>query len=549
VLTCFSLGPTGKIQRKNLTQKFAIDATTALTGQKSADIDIYGIIDRALSLPPGQAEKNSKATLLELGADSLGLAKIVSSLKRTHGRQLDMATMFSFPSVDTVVKMACQGTGINQNHDDDMKKPAAFSLLPNGKDDLQAICDQAGVKFTDVEDAFPLSSSQKMYFDIFLGDHKDTDMMWQMNRYKIAKGTDPERLVRALEALQKHEESLRWTLAEHSKLGWVTLQLLPDVYSCIERHECADDDEAREVVERRLASCKSRAGIRTATIFVIKIGLELEMTFIESHGFTEGQGRAQMLETLNQAYRDETLDPYPSYTNFIQRYPAGADPESKLEFWKKEDAAMKHGEGLDWDVKQRVLENPQEFSKDRLDLLGVERSVKAPFNKLTVQTGMSIPYIAEAVYALSLALYFGQQDQAFLRGSVVYDRCISLRTADPQFSGVRAVTGGYHPNSTLLALAHSSLWYVQQLYLYVLPATNYSSQGSLPELQKHHTVTRAEYLRGKYSCCGLTIADLKLTPYRTTRLTSPITRPASRGASTTTTNHRKAPPKATQPGW
>jgi acyl-CoA synthetase (AMP-forming)/AMP-acid ligase II/acyl carrier protein len=456
-----SLGPTGKIQRKNLTQKFAIDATTAPTGRKSADIDIYGIIDRALSLPPGEAEKNSKATLLELGADSLGLAKIVSSLKRTHGRQLDMATMFSFPSVDTVVEMARQGTGSNQHHHDDMTKPAAFSLLPNGKEDLQAMCDRAGVKSTDVEDAFPLSSSQKMYFDIFLGDHKDTDMMWQINRYKMAKGTEPERLVRALNALHKHEESLRWTLAEDAKLGWVTLQLLPDADSCIEELECANDDEARRFVDSRLDSCHHRPGIRTATIFVIKIGLELEMTFLESHGFTEGQGRAQMLETLHQAYKDEAMDLYPSYANFIQRYPAGSDPQNKLDFWKKEDAAMKHSEGPDWKVKQKVLENPHELTKDRLDLLGGVRSVKAPFNKLAVQTGMTIPFIAEAVYALSLALYFGQQDQAFLRGSVVYDRCISLRTADPQFSGVRAVTGGYHPNSILLALAHSSLWYVQ----------------------------------------------------------------------------------------
>jgi acyl carrier protein len=532
-----------------LTQEFASDATAAPTDQESADIDIHGIIDRALNLPPGEAERNSKATLLELGADSLGLAKIVSSLKRTHGRQLDMATMFSFPSVDTVVKMACQGTGSNQNRDDDMKKPAAFSLLPNGKDDLQAICDQAGVKSADVEDAFPLSSSQKMYFDIFLGDHKDTDMMWQMNRYKMTKGTDPERLVRALKALQKHEESLRWTLAEHPKLGWITLQLSPDADSCIEELECATDDEAKQFVESRLASCKSQSGIRTATIFVIKIGLELEMTFIESHGFTEGQGRAQMLETLNQAYQDEVLDPYPSYTNFIHRYPAGADPESKLEFWKKEDAAMKHGEGLDWDVKQRVLENPQELTKDRLDLLGVERSVKAPFNKLTVQTGMTIPYIAEAVYALSLALYFGQQNQAFLRGSVVYDRCISLRIADPQFSGVRAVTGGYHPNSVLLALAHSSLWYVQRIYLCVMPATDYGPQGSLPELQKHNTATRAENLRGKYNHPFVTIVEFTLILYRTTRLISPITRPASRGASTTTTNDRKALRKATQLSW
>jgi acyl carrier protein len=414
-----------------------------------------------LNLRSGRAEGRPKATLLELGADSLGLAKIVSSLKRSHGRQLDMATMFSFPAVETVVKMAGQGTGGHPKQDEDVPRPAAFSLLPNGKDDLQKICDQAGVQPSDVEDAFPLSASQKMYFDIFLGDHKDTDMMWQMNRYRMTKGIDQKRLVQALEKLQKHEESLRWVLAEDPKLGWVTLQLSSAADSCVEQLECATDEEAKDAVEIRLTSCQHHPGTRTAMIFVIKIGEELEMTFIESHGFTEGQGRHEMFEALTQAYNNKAMDPYPSYTNFIERYPAGPDTQYKLDFWKKEDAAMKHSDGADWDLKQKVLENPPDLTKDRLDLLGVERSVEAPFNKLTVQTGMTIPFIAEAVYVLSLALYFGQQDPAFLRGSVVYDRCISLRTANPQFSGVRAVTGGYHPNSFLLAVAHGSLWYVQ----------------------------------------------------------------------------------------
>jgi acyl carrier protein len=445
-----------------LSQKFASDSSKAPGRcQESADIDVYGLIDRSLNLRPGQAKTQPKATLLELGADSLGLAKIVSSLKRVHGRQLDMATMFSFPSVETVVTMASQGTGSNVAQDEDAHRPAAFSLLPNGKDDLQKICDQAGVQPSNFEDAFPLSASQKMYFDIFLGDHKDADMMWQMNRYRMTKGTDQNRLVQALEILQRHEESLRWVLAEDPKLGWVTLQLSQAADSCVEQLEFATDEEAKEAVESRLASCKHHSGARTAIIFVIKIGEDLEMTFIESHGFTEGQGRAQMFETLTQAYNEEAMDPYPSYTNFIQRYPAGSDSQYKLDFWKKEDAAMKHSDGADWDLKQKVLENPQDLTKDRLDLLGVERSVEAPFNKLTVQTGMTIPFSAEAVYALSLALYFGQQDSAFMRGSVVYDRCISLRTADPRFSGVRAVTGGYHPNSVLLAVAQSSLWYVQ----------------------------------------------------------------------------------------
>lgn len=100
--------------------------------------------------------------------------------------------------------------------------------------------------------------------------------------------------------------------------------------------------------------------------------------------------------------------------------------------------------------------NPENLAKDRLEVEGGVRSVGAPFSKLAVQMSMTMPFVVEAVYALSLGLYFGQQDQAFIRGSIVYDRCISLRTADPRFSSVRAVTGGYHPNFISLELARAA---------------------------------------------------------------------------------------------
>lgn len=87
------------------------------------------------------------------------------------------------------------------------------------------------------------------------------------------------------------------------------------------------------------------------------------MTFIESHGFTEGQGRAQVFETLTLAYRNEAMNSYPSYANIIQQRPAGLDLEHKLEFWKKEDAAMKHSGGADWDFEQKVLGNPPDLTK------------------------------------------------------------------------------------------------------------------------------------------------------------------------------------------
>lgn len=451
-------GPTGKIQRKNLTNQFGSDSRSKQANGSPAEADIYNLIDKALNLTSGQSRKQPKATLLELGADSLGLAKIVSSVNRSLGCQLDMATMFSFPQVESVVKMASKAAGAKMTQDEDSPKPAAFSLLANSSQSLESACQQAGVQVSDVEDAFPFSANQTAYRGVFLGDHKDTELMWQINRYKTAEGTDLERLAGALETLQKHEESLRWVLAEDAKAGLAVLQLRPGVKDCVEKLRCGSDEEAGKILASRLASCRHRAGARTATIFLIEIGQELEITFIESHFFTEGQGRRQMLDVLNQAYNGQPLEVYTSYSSFVERYPVGHDSNASMEFWRKEASAVEFSEGSDWGLKQQSLKTPASLVNDRLHLVGMVQSVDAPFKKLTMQMGMSLPFAVEAVYAISLALYFGQQDQAFLRGSVGYDRCVSLRTAEPQFSTVRPVTGAYYPNSVSLDLAKSSLW-------------------------------------------------------------------------------------------
>lgn len=453
------VGPTGKIQRKNLTQQFGNSSSQDTPKDASNDGAIFEIVDKALNLPPGKSKKSQASTLLELGADSLGLAKIVSNAKRQLGRQLDMATMFSFPTVEEVVKMANTGPSGEQSESHAATKPEAFSLLPNGKDCLESLCSQANVPVGNVEDAFPFSSSQKMYFNTFLGNGKDTDMMWQMNRYQLSSNIDLQRLLQALQVLQKHEESLRWTLVEDPKLGWITMQLQPGVEDRVDVHRCNTEEEATKIANSRLEACKHFSGVRTAVILIIEIGDQLEMTFIESHGFTEGQGRAQMLNVLAQAYNNEPLDEYMSYSSFVQRFPVDQDRPRDLEFWKKEKASADHCDRNDSALKRRTLENPTEYSNERLELVASEEAVQAPFSKLSTETSMTLPFIVEAAYALALALYFGQQNDAFLRGTIVYDRCISMRTSEPQFSSVRAVTGGYHPNFMLLDLAHSSLWY------------------------------------------------------------------------------------------
>jgi acyl carrier protein len=429
------------------------------------DNHLCSIIDTALGLPPGHAKRHPDSSLLELGADSFGLAKIATALKQHTGKHLEMVTLFSYPSVKTVIKMAAQqscpdGTE-TINH---LQRPAPFSLLGVSEAKIESICLEASVQRGDVEDAYPLSSSQKMHMDVLLGaHHNNTCLLWQMTRYRLAENIDKQRLLRALKQWQRHEESLRWVIATDKKLGWVTLQLRPDVDDRVEEIECGSEAEAKAAVEARYAACRHVAGARTLSLTLVAIRGEpqLELTFIESHCFTEGQGRLLMLETLRQAYNGDPMDDYPSYSNFISQHRPGDDPVDKLRFWTLERDALEQSEGHRWLLKQSVLLNRQDLAEDVLAMPDSVGFALGPFQRIASEANMTLPIFTEAIFSLSLALYFSQQDLSFVsRGSsIVYDRSASMRTADHRFSAVRAVTGAFHPHWMPLDLARINLWY------------------------------------------------------------------------------------------
>ena len=450
-------GPTGKIQRKELAKAFGGGSEQCSNGEKG-DEDVFAMIDNVLGLTSGQAKAHPKATLLELGADSMSLARLVQKIFRTTGVLLGMAELFSFPSVGKVAERVRTGTASSPGENGSASAPAPFSLLPFGQDRLGKVCDEAGVRMEDLEDAFPHSASQWAFFAAFAGEEQDNDLMWMLNRYEVSEGTDSERLLRALRRAEEHEESLRWTMATSSETGWLTLQVRPGAESRTEQLQCGSEDEAKKSLEGRLASCKHVPGARTAAIYVVHIGTKLELAFIESHGFTEGRARTEILDTVEKAYSDDTLAGYTPYSAFVQRYPREDDAHHASPFWKKEAAAVECSESDDWHSKANSLINSPRLAAERLELLGVADSVDGPFTELSVQMGITLPLVVEAVFALSLALYLAQQGPEFARGHVVYDRAISMRSGDPEFSTLRALTGAYLPNFVLLDVAKRSLW-------------------------------------------------------------------------------------------
>lgn len=423
---------------------------------------VHTVVEKALRLPKGHAGRNASVSLLELGADSLTLAKIVAGVKRQTGKILPMASLLSFPSIDAIIRMTDeqppQEGNVNNGAAGTTSKPAAFSLLPVETCGIECLCRQAKIAIDDLEDAHPLSSSQAMFFDIVLGPRRDNEFLWQLSRYDIAENVDPDSLCQALILLQAHEESLRWTLVEDAKLGWVTLQCKPGVENRVERIQCETETEAINLLDDRLAASRHTSGAKTAILFVLEIGSSLELAILESHACTEGQGRRQMLEVLSQAYHGQELDTYNSYSLFVERNPPGEDSRENLSFWRNEKAAIQHSEGPNWEHKEQTLLTPRHRFHDRLDLAGARNFAEGPFDKLVMETGVTLPCVVEAVFSISIALYLSQQDRVFSSGFVAYDRRTSLRSTDERFTGLRAVTGVYQPNFMSLDHARTSIW-------------------------------------------------------------------------------------------
>ncbi|PPJ57874.1 hypothetical protein CBER1_00016 [Cercospora berteroae] len=467
-------GPTGKIQRKVISQLFGQHNTQRASGgkQESSDDDVYAIIDRALGIKSGQAKELQSTTLLALGADSMGLSKISSAVERQTGVRLGVAALFSYPTVREVVDLVQQGITKFQGGFDAPTKVAPFSLLGSSKDQLEQICNSAGIKIDDLEDAILLSANQNMYLKVLRGstekEHLDNNDVWQMNRYRLAKGTDKARLSEALEKVRQHEESFRWSLGyDDSASSWTILQNKPEYSSSdatrIKEFSCATEEEATKFMNEELSTYRHRVGSPTLVSYIVSIGerdsLELELAFIESHLFTEGQGQRLILDTISKAYQNEELDHYTPYSAYVSRFPIGHDPPSALKFWEKEVASMEREEKWN-EVKAPAYVNPEAWTKDQLVPLGAVQSVNAPFRDLTVVLDVTLPLVVEAVFSLSLALWLSQRDSAFAKGSVVYDRAVSMRTiGDGERSGsVRAVTGSYQPHPLVLDLAERNLW-------------------------------------------------------------------------------------------
>lgn len=96
-------GPTGKVQRNGLAERFGLPEHEKSRSRMTADDSPVSPLEESLALiwkqVLGIAQIGVHDNFFELGGDSIGAAMIMERIERTHGRRLSIVVLFQAPTI------------------------------------------------------------------------------------------------------------------------------------------------------------------------------------------------------------------------------------------------------------------------------------------------------------------------------------------------------------------------------------------------------------------------------------------------------------------
>lgn len=225
-------GPTGKIQRVQLARKLAKGPEAQPNGTSSTSdaSHLRETITRFIAddLRVDAAAVQPEVTLLELGADSMSLTRLLGDLHHL-GCAIAMSNVMLNPTVQQVIDMcikshkpAAHGKTTKDNGAEadlvEEPAPAPFTLLREALEGeegaasidvvLTDVATQTGLQADQVEDILPLSPEAKWFMDMTLTDKfglLDTQVSFATLATEIQPSVDIDRFKRALDEASQVE--------------------------------------------------------------------------------------------------------------------------------------------------------------------------------------------------------------------------------------------------------------------------------------------------------------------------------------------------------
>jgi aryl carrier-like protein len=215
-------GPTGKIQRKNLTELFGEKTAVASKSVTPAEVGatVKALLADLLHLTPSAITDDR--TLFELGADSIVFIRLVSAL-RARGISVTTGDLFSNPSVGELVQL------LQPQKRADEGDPRPFELL-GCEGAAEDVARQLGVRAEDVEDAFPLIRGQALMYRAAMA-APNTPTWFTGDMVKLGEKVDVERWVEVWNTVFENE-SVGVPIVMHTKADRKVPRSVCAAHSC-----------------------------------------------------------------------------------------------------------------------------------------------------------------------------------------------------------------------------------------------------------------------------------------------------------------------------
>ncbi|ROV92500.1 hypothetical protein VSDG_06706 [Cytospora chrysosperma] len=491
-------GPTGKIQRNQLSKKLARPSGSSGNTAKQDGEDLSNLPERirviiAEALRIELATVQPETTLLELGADSMSLTRMLGSLRRL-GSSIDMSDVILNPTVQQVTELCVKSytaSGSSSAPADNSAQqadiPAPFSVLKEVLEDeegmpsldvvLDDVAKQTGLQLDQLEEALPLSPEQKWYFDAAITPKwglQDTQVSWITIGTLIKPTVDIERLKWAFTEVAKIEPMPRSFLAVVPGTDmWLHVVAKPGSVPLDWQQWSADSKQAAlDRLQAEHEALRYKPGIRASKMVLVDYPGEGGETrhglyMVESHVLTDNISRSMMRDNVIKLYLGQaTIDdlpqvPLPS-SGWIRALIRGSKDNraDRLRYWQSDSKSHAFTRRSDVERPEATIHAYTQYCINQ-DISSKTIIWKGDIKGLSVLMGMTAPTLIQAIMPLAQAA-FEYQGTREVPKSVCYFYGISVRTVItppiPNSEQLRGFGVAVSPFNSVLCLAQQSIW-------------------------------------------------------------------------------------------
>ena len=349
---------------------------------------IQSLWENVLALPSGSV--GAEDNFFRIGGDSLSAMKLVGV---AHSEKISMTVLniFRTPKLSDLAKTC---TTLKKGNKASLQKLALLEEVGPADQILLEVASQCRVDIASIQDAYPCSSLQEGLLTLSM---KQAGAYVAKNVFRLPKNADVGRLQAAWQQTVKDVDILRTRIVHTRSTDFVQVVLEEDEISWTMA-------QSLQKVEANAANIPAFNGGKLAEYAIVdggKSNIRYFVWFIH-HALYDGWSMPMILGKFESNYRatESRLSQVP-YSHFIE-YLCKSDPRSSDDFWRSKLS------------ETSALQFPSFSPSSAQETFQHKKSTHTTrISRELAKTGVTLPTIIRAAWALIIATYTSSEDVVF----------------------------------------------------------------------------------------------------------------------------------------